>query len=258
MKRFILSALLVTTAVIAYSQPNLACYKDTAMVEENIYKKDTVWTVKPIYQTGDWNLFYDYALTKLKSEYHYTDQGVKTGIWKEFYKGGVLRSEWDFTSPLVPLYPPGKEWFVNGKVKIERTQSADTVTETQYYANGRMSVYNKWDKKGMWVLHREWCEAGQLLIDYNPTVSQPAAVKKYHCNGNLKSEYNWYVFGFSGAYKEYHENGKISVEGQYTEKPVDQPVFMARKTGTWTYYDNKGKVTKTEKWENGKLVSTQK
>ncbi len=254
MKRFILSAVLVTTAVFAYSQPNMASYNDTSMVEELIYKKDTTWQVKPMYQVGDWNLYYDRALTKIKSEYHYTDKGAKTGIWKEYYKGGATRSEWDFNAPIVPLYPPGKEFYSNGKLKIERTQSADTVTETQYFANGKMSAFNKWDKGGMWVLHREWCDAGQLIVDYNPTTSQPMPVKKYHCNGNVKAEYNWYVFGFTGKYKEFHSNGKVSVDGQFTEKPADQQIFMARKTGTWTYYDDKGKVTKTEKWENGRLM----
>ncbi len=258
MKSFIFAVTLLFTGISAFAQPNMACYRDTAMVDEQIFKKDTVYVVKHNYQQGDWNLYYDYALTKIKSESHYTDAGVKTGIWKEYFKGGVVRSEWDYNKPLVPLFPPGKEWHSNGKLAIERTQTADTVTETKYSAAGKMSSLKKWDKNGMWVLHREWCDGGQLTADYNPTASTPQAVKKYHCNGNLKAEYNWYVFGFTGVYKEYHSNGKVYIEGQYTEKPADQSVFMARKTGTWTFYDDKGKVTKKEKWDNGKLVSTEK
>jgi antitoxin component YwqK of YwqJK toxin-antitoxin module len=258
MKRLILLAVLATTAFSAQAQLNQACYSDTALVEELIYRKDTTWVIKPVYQKGDWNLYYDFALTKIKSEYHYTDQGVKTGTWKEYYRNGKLRSEWDCNTPLVQLYPPGKEWYADGKIKTERSQTADTLTEMQYFPNGKMSMLNKWNKSGMWVLHKEWCDKGQLLIDYNPTASVPQPVKKYHCNGNLRAEYNWYTFGYTGMYKEYHANGKISVQGQYTEKPTDQLVFMARKTGEWIYFDDKGKVTKKEKWENGKLVSTEK
>jgi antitoxin component YwqK of YwqJK toxin-antitoxin module len=258
MKSFLFAVTLLFAGISGIAQPNMACFHDTSMVEEQIFKKDTIYVVKHNFQQGDWNLYYDYALTKIKSECHYTDAGAKTGTWKEYYKNGAVRSEWDYSKPLVPLYPPGKEWYSNGKVAIERTQIADTVTETKYFPNGNMSSFKKWDKNGMWVLHREWCDGGQLAADYNPTASTPQPVKKFHCNGNVKAEYNWYVFGYTGVYKEFHSNGKPSVEGQYTEKPADQQVFMARKTGTWTFYDDKGKVTKKEKWDNGKLVSTEK
>ncbi|HTF02856.1 MAG TPA: hypothetical protein VK826_02490 [Bacteroidia bacterium] len=258
MKRLILLAVLATTAFSAEAQLNQACYTDTSLVDELIYRRDTVWVIKPAYQKGDWNLYYDFALTKIRSEYHYTDKSVKTGTWKEYYKSGKVRSEWDYNTPLVPLYPPGKEWYEDGKLKIERSQTADTLIEMKYFPNGKLSALKKWDKNGMWTLHKEWCDQGQLMLDYNPTASSPQPVKKYHCNGELRSEYNWYAFGYTGVYKEYHSNGKIAVQGQYTEKPVDQPVFMARKTGEWIYYDDKGKVTKKEKWNNGKLVSTEK
>lgn len=257
MKKFICVSILLFAGFSAFAQPNLACYRDTALVDEHIYKKDTVWEVKPVFRKGDWIIYYDFALTKVKAECHFDDNGNKTGVWKEFYKNGSQRFEWTYTGALVPLFPPGKEYYPNGKIKTVRMQN-DTVHETQYYASGTASVENKWDKQGMWILHKEWCERGQLLINYNPTAAVPVAVKKYHCNGNLKAEYNWYTFGFTGGYKEYHENGKIAVEGQFTEKPVDQPMFMARKTGTWTYYDANGKMTKQEKWENGKLVSQAK
>jgi antitoxin component YwqK of YwqJK toxin-antitoxin module len=258
MRKFIFASLLALVSISAFAQPNMACYRDTAMVDENIYRKDTVWSVKTSFQSGDWNLYYDFGLTKIKSEYHYTDKGVKTGIWKEYFKNGSVRSEFDYNTPLVPLFPPGKEWYANGKVKIERTQTADTLTETQYYPSGKVSAYKKWDKNAMWVLHREWCENGQLTLDYNPTVASPAPVKRYYCNGSIKAEYNWYAYGYTGAYKEYHDNGKVSIQGQFTEKPTDVAVYMARKTGTWTFYDEKGKVTKKEIWENGKLIKTEK
>jgi|SRR6185437_1972666 len=48
-----------------------------------------------------------------------------------------------------------------------------------------------------------------------------------------------------GPYFFYYENGKLEISGWYTR---DQ------KSGTWKYYDEKGTLTKTEKWVNGKLV----
>jgi len=254
MKKLIFSLVLTFTSIAAFSQDNSACYQDTGLVEQLYIRQDTVWVVKQQYQKGNWNLYWDFALTKVKSEIHYNNYGGKSGTWKEYYKNGQIASEWMFDSALVSFYPPGKEWYTNGKLKTDRTQSADSVRETRYYPSGKVRSESRWDKTGKWVVQRIWCENGQLELDYNPTSEAVTAVKKYHCNGKVQSEYNWYAYGYVGKYKEYHPNGQLAVDGQYTEKPPGVNTFIARKTGTWTYYDDKGKVTKTEKWENGRLL----
>lgn len=254
MKRLFLPLAAMFVAISAYSQPQMACYLDTSLVDEFYGRKDTSWAVKPQYQKGDWNLYWDFALTKIKSEYHYDNNADKIGVWREYYKNGQMSAEWSYDGAVLKFYPPGKEWFNNGKIKTERVQTADTITETRYHANGKILSLRKWDKSGKWILSREWCDNGQLMIDYVPTSDVVIQVKKYHCNGNVAAEYGWYTFGYVGKYKEFHSNGKISVDGQFTEKPANVAAFMARKTGTWTYYDDKGKVIKTEKWDNGRLV----
>lgn len=259
MKRLILVVILAASAFSAYGQLNEVCYNDTSlMVEEINRRNESSWSVKEQYQHGDWNVYYDFALTKLKAEYHYTDKGVKTGIWKEYFKSGKLRSEWDYNTPLVKHFPPGKEFYESGSVKVERSQTADTLIETEYFPGGQKSIFRKWDKNAAQVVEKRWCENGQLVLDYNPTAAEPLPVKRFHCNGKLQSEYNWWMFGYTGVYKEYHDNGKVSVSGQYTEKPANVTVFMARKTGDWVYYDDKGKVIKTEKWERGRLITSPK
>ena len=259
MRKFICISMFVFGAISAFAQPNLTCYRDTSMVDEIIFRvKDTSWVVKPVLQQGDWNIYYDFNLTKIKSEVHYTDKGVKTGIWKEYYKNGALRSEFDYNSPVVSFCPPGKELYQNGKTKMTRTQVADTVLETHYYITGKVSKINTWYKDGRLVRQREWCENGTLIVDYNPTNAEPVAVKKYFCDGQVKAEFNWYAYGYTGAYKEYYQNGKVAVDGMFTEKPKDVTAYVARKTGVWSYYDEKGKVTKKETWENGKLIKTEK
>lgn len=47
----------------------------------------------------------------------------------------------------------------------------------------------------------------------------------------------------------YHENGKISESGFYGSR--------LKKDGVWTCFDEQGKLTKTEIYENGKLISTE-
>ncbi len=259
MKRLVLAFIFAASTVSASAQLNEVCYNDTSLMEQEITRIGSeAWLLKAAYQKGDWNIYYDFALTKLKAELHYTDKGVKTGIWKEFFQSGKLKSEWDYNTPLVGHFPPGKEFYEDGKLKKERTQTADTLVEYQYFPNGNPSVHYKWNKSASLLLEKRWCENGQVTVAYNPSAATPLPVTKYHCNGKIQAEYSWWMFGYTGAYKEYHSNGKVSVSGQFTEKPPAVSVFMARKTGTWTFYDEKGKVTKTEQWDNGRLVNTTK
>jgi len=48
-----------------------------------------------------------------------------------------------------------------------------------------------------------------------------------------------------GPYFLYYETGKLKISGQYK---------MDKKEGDWKYYDEKGKLTKTEKYAAGELV----
>jgi antitoxin component YwqK of YwqJK toxin-antitoxin module len=48
-----------------------------------------------------------------------------------------------------------------------------------------------------------------------------------------------------GPYFYYYENGKLKIKGEYKDD---------EKSGTWTYYDEKGTLVKTEKYADGQLV----
>src|SRR5438132_1047647 len=48
-----------------------------------------------------------------------------------------------------------------------------------------------------------------------------------------------------GPYFYYYENGKLKIEGWYSND---------EKSGEWKYYDEKGKLVNTEKYAKGKLV----
>lgn len=259
MKRLVLVAFIATSSFSVYAQVNEVCYTDTALMVEGFDRKgQSVWALKNEYQVGDWNIFYDFSLKKIKSESHYTTTGVKIGVWKEYYPSGKAQSEWNYDLAISKYYPIGKEYYESGAVKIERTQTADSLFENEYFASGKLCAYRKRDKNAVMVLEKKWCENGQLTLSYNPTSSTIIQVQKFHCNGKTQSEYNWWMYGYVGSYKEYHDNGAVAISGQFTEKPANETVFMARKTGDWTFYDSKRKLTKTETWKNGVLVKTVK
>lgn len=51
----------------------------------------------------------------------------------------------------------------------------------------------------------------------------------------------------SGPYTKYFENGNLECSGMYER---------GTKTGTWKYYNNKGKLIRTEQWALGKITKS--
>ena len=107
-----------------------------------------------------------------------------------------------------------KYWFDNGQ----------QVAEEHYTAAGTPI--------GTW---KTWVISGQLASEVNFTTGSAVY---YHANGSKAEEGTVNATGQRiGAWKGYHENGQLNYSGTFT---------AAGKTGTWTFYDNKGTVTGTE------------
>ncbi len=244
--------------VLTAQEKNQACYKDTSLVDHNFSRIDTNYTIRDQFRTGDWDLFYDFGLTKKMAEYHFDKTGNKIGHCTEWYENGKIKSDFDYSNSWFSTFPVGTLFFPKGTIKLDRKVASDSLMETTYSKDGKITRIRKWTKAGLLCVEMQWCENGLLSLNYNPTSAIPLPVKKYYCNGKIKSEYNWYVYGYTGSFNEYYENGQPSLKGQFQELPEGSTVFMARKTGDWIYYDAKGKVTKTEHWSTGKLLKTEK
>lgn len=66
-----------------------------------------------------------------------------------------------------------------------------------------------------------------------------------------------------GVYREFYPEGGIKVEGQYkTDSTGNFDAFLKQgncnlRTGKWTYYGEQGSKTKSEIYDNGKLVKVE-
>lgn len=243
------------------AQINEACYLDSSLIESSTSRDGSVtYAVRQSMRKGDWNIYYDFALTKKRSEWHFLADGTRTGIWREYSGNGKLISEWNYSEMRLHNLPPGKEFHADGSLKIERTQNADTVYEYIYYSGGKqLKALSKYDRNGNWIYSRQHCENGQLIVEYNPSIPDPTPIKRFHCNGKIKIEGTIMVTGYTGKFREYNDSGKLITEGQFTERPAGNTgFFIPQKTGEWIYYNSKGQITKKEKWSNGRLISTGK
>lgn len=237
---------------------NQACYKDTTLIDELISKRDTTYLVRPFVRTGDWTLYFDFALSQKMGEQHFTKYGQRTGVWRVWYASGQLREEYDYGNSKNLNFPIGKTYFASGQLRTNRVQYADSLVDNTYFPSGKLSRRQLYDKDGNCVLMQEWCETGRLLMGYNPTSLQPVPANRIFCNGKPHITGTRYRFGYVGAYTEYYANGKVAVSGNFTELPPGVSVYMPTKTGTWKYYNEAGKLVKEEVYAPGKPVKTTK
>lgn len=60
---------------------------------------------------------------------------------------------------------------------------------------------------------------------------------------------------YCGAYKRYHKNGIVKVNGKYTCKTNKNFKKCNLKDGDWLYFNDSGTLIKVEKYDMGKLLS---
>lgn len=152
---------------------------------------------------------------QLKEERYYEDD-QPIGTWKSYYENGQLKQS----------------------VTYNELHHEDGAFQT-YHANGRIACIGRYGngfQLGEWSIYNE----EEVLVE-----------RKQYVTGILK-----------GPYKTYHPNGQLKTEGQYASKresgggyiDADRDLYAtvivrSVKTGTWTTYDKKGKVIKTETYE---------
>jgi len=79
----------------------------------------------------------------------------------------------------------------------------------------------------------------------------------YNKKGHKSKEGFWTLECFYGPYKEYYNNGKLKMEGDFMNPMKTNSNCL--KVKLWKYYNKKGKIVKKEYYSNeGNLISIQK
>ena len=168
--------------------------------------------------------------------------GLRQGLWKEYYPTGELRSkgkyknskpigEWNFYFPDKTIEITGSYNSKGQKIGewIWFYQSGDTMT----FAN-----YEDGELEGRYV---EYDEEGHPVTEGDYTAGYEEGVWKY-VNGT-SIETGKYEGGLrEGIWKTWFENGKIASEIQYSDDLLD---------GKYTLYWENGNIRLTGKYEHG-------
>jgi hypothetical protein len=125
--------------------------------------------------------------------------GLKQGVWKEFYANGKLKSE--------VIFRDNKKHGLD----ISWHNSNGCVKKEMYFNYGQLD--------GQVTYYGRNCK--KELIEYYKNGVKEGLELAYHSNGKILSEGNFKNGNLDGVYKVYNKNGKFSFESRTTTGPVD-------------------------------------
>ncbi len=239
--RLISIILILTNFYSGYAQlfskqvPQLKRYTPEEVIDPDygiiIYNKlvpmmggDSLRYTKDGYNAQNWQEDY-YVSGKLLHKGFYQDGTIK--VFKNFYENGQI--ERSFSSSDL-RHSKLEIFYEDGKVKSSISYfDGNPQNQYDFYKNGLPEYVEENDKNMEYLFKRNsYFENGQPSSLFELTDKKS---KRY-----LK--------------KEFYENGRLKEEGTMIFR---KDLGDYQKDGNWTYYDEKGAVSKTEKYQKGEL-----
>jgi antitoxin component YwqK of YwqJK toxin-antitoxin module len=166
-----------------------------------------------------------YKSDKVLHKGYYVDGQLR--VFKNFYENGEVERSFrlsDGKKSAMTIYYP------DGKIKSDLTYFGESVTsQVDYFQTGLKEYEEESDKSGL-IMWKRISYFPDGFVDNSLEVTDKKK-KKY-------------------MQKEFYSGGKIKLEG---ELKLDMATYDYVKEGVWNYYDEKGAITKTEKYHNGRL-----
>jgi len=198
----------------------------------------------------------------------YDQEGIKQGLWKEYYDSGELRSEgkyengvrvgeWKFYYKNTKLDQKGKyvkgkpegdwRWFYqNGNSWREEVYSKgkEDGPSVEYNDTGLVVAkgeYIEGEKEGVWnYKYGDFREEGSYKDGL-----QDGEWKSWYKNGEPSFEGKYVQGQEDGKHVWYYDNGKVREEGKY---------ILGSREGVWKKYDNEGLEAIEITYENNKEI----
>ena len=197
----------------------------------------------------------------------YDRNGLKQGVWKEFYDDGKLKNESSFKDGrLNGLY---KEFNEKGNLILVLKYEDDQLIAEDVELEEGVEIRNEYDDQNRLVksgpykqnipigIHRSYDPTGEvtgsfIYNDYGEVVSEGiidnegkkrGVWKDYYTSGETKAEGQYENNYRSGKWKFYHKNGQVEQTGDYSR---------GRITGLWRWYYEDGSILREEQFYNGR------
>lgn len=229
------------SSIIAISQSNKNC---AAVYPESIVHKDygvNMYVALEERSGGDsirmcsgkkvtgWVEDY-YANQAVLHKGYYSDGKIR--LYKNFYPTGELERDYTVSGDHKSAV---KAYYKDGTLRMDIQYVDGSALEWhEYFHDGSVSFSEVYDKNMEYYLEQK--------SYYHPGKPQSIMV----ITDKKQKKYDK---------KEYYESGQVSAEG-IVYYNTDLMSYM--KAGTWKYFDESGKLTKEERYENGKIAEEKK
>lgn len=192
-------------------------------------------------------------------------EGLKEGMWKEFYPNMVLKNECTYMEGKRNGYL--KEYNIKGELLNTTKYVDDKIIEnapelakldlkSTYYSDGTVQSTGTFKNGVPEGTFREFSEDGKVTSAkiykdgnviaegvYDNANKEQGPWKEYHQNGQMKSQGEYKDGRRVGEWSFFHSNGKPEQKGKYDKK--------GRAQGVWKWYYESGHLLRDENYLNG-------
>lgn len=225
------------------STPPGTHYNDTIRYESGMIRY-------VIYRSSDSALirvisFYDNAHQGIERVENYKND-ILHGWQISWYENGYTKTHTIFWYGILAAETA---WDLDGrKTSITFTDNSGVTTSKYFYPTDTVKMIIK-SKNSAVFFSEQFCENGQLQFQFYSDSSYQH--RQYYCSGSLMLTCAINKKGaFVGKFTKWYEDGTIAESGAFLKHEDSVPI----KHGVWLYYNEKGKLTKKEKYSKGKLL----
>ncbi len=186
---------------------------------------------------------YYHANGKIDSETPFTN-GVKDGWVTSYAESGEVMYKARFYGDEMQEYSYEDK---NGNMVTPVVLAGATGKVLAYYRNGGKSAEYEYSAGEYNGLSKTFSPNGKTLWESQEDYGHSeGTMKNYYPDGQLKLLRTYWHNTLQGKYQAYYPGARIRIDGQYD---------LDYKHGTWKYYDEAGKLVRTEEYFYGTMVN---
>ena len=202
------------------------------------------------------------------------EQGRKQGSWRKYDKKGFRIYEGQFRDDV----PFGKftYYYQNGKVRTISmiSENGDVAHTSSWFPNGKLMAKGKYfnqQRDSLWQFFSEY-DGALVSEEFYVDGKKHGAEKIFYPGKGVAEIIPWNAGIKEGKWEQFYDDGAQKLVGTYKNDEREGPIktfFVTGKTlvtgkytkghkdGTWIYYDDNGKVTLKEYFDEGILVKSE-